>query len=76
VDDVKIDGSFIRGLARSTEDRIFVKAIADVAHGVGKGVVAEFVESAEILDVLAGLGVEYAQGYHISHPVPENELRM
>lgn len=76
VNDVKIDGGFIRGLAGSNDDRIFVKAITDVAHGVGKGVVAEFVESAEILSVLAEMGVEYAQGYHIGRPMPESELKM
>jgi EAL domain-containing protein (putative c-di-GMP-specific phosphodiesterase class I) len=37
VDEVKIDGAFIRDLANNREDRIFVKAITDMAHGMGKG---------------------------------------
>ncbi|EIC23169.1 bifunctional diguanylate cyclase/phosphodiesterase [Thiorhodovibrio frisius] len=71
VDDVKIDGSFIRDLADNTEDRIFVKSAADMAHAMGKKVIAEFVESQAIIDVLNELGVDFAQGYFIGRPVPE-----
>ncbi|WP_245539017.1 bifunctional diguanylate cyclase/phosphodiesterase [Thioflavicoccus mobilis] len=70
VDDVKIDGAFIRDLARNSEDRIFVKAITDMVHGMGKCVIAEFVESTEILMILKGMGVDYAQGYLIGAPTP------
>lgn len=70
VDDVKVDGAFIRNLSRSREDRIFVKAITDIAHGMGKRVIAEFVEDGEILRVLAELGVDFAQGYHFGRPMP------
>ncbi len=70
VDDIKIDGSFIRDLERSREDRIFVKAITDMAHGMGKRVIAEFVESAEVLSILEDLGVDYAQGYYFARPSP------
>ena len=64
VDDVKIDGAFIRDLATNREDRIFVKAITDMAHGMGKRVIAEYVENAEIYAVLRELGVDCAQGYY------------
>ncbi len=74
VNDVKIDGTFIRDLAKSREDRIVVKAITDVAHGMRKRVIAEFVESAEIYAVLRELGVDSAQGYYIGRPVPLSEL--
>lgn len=76
VDDVKIDGAFIRDLATNREDRIFVKAITDVAHGMGKRVVAEFVESAEIFAVLKELGVDSAQGYYLGRPSPLDRLRL
>lgn len=69
VDDVKVDGAFIRNLSRSREDRIFVKAITDIAHGMGKRVVAEFVEDGETLGVLEELGVDFAQGYHFGRPM-------
>lgn len=70
VDDVKVDGAFIRNLSRSREDRIFVKAITDIAHGMGKRVIAEFVEDGDILGVLVELGVDFAQGYHFGKPMP------
>ncbi len=71
VDDVKIDGSFIRNLDHNPEDRIFVKAAVEMAHAMGKRVIAEFVESEAILNVLGELGVDFAQGYFIGRPVPE-----
>ncbi|MEA1049959.1 EAL domain-containing protein [Lamprobacter modestohalophilus] len=71
VDDVKIDGSFIRNLDRNAEDRIFVQATTEMAHAMGKKVVAEFVESEAILEVLFELGVDFAQGYFIGRPAPE-----
>ena len=70
VDDVKIDGAFIRNIAYSKEDQIFVRAVTKMAHGMGKTVVAEFVENAEIIRVLADIGVDFAQGYHIGRPSP------
>lgn len=75
VDDVKVDGAFIRNLARSREDRIFVKAITDIAHGMGKRVVAEFVEDGDILSVLEELGVDFAQGYHFGRPTELSECQ-
>lgn len=68
VDYVKIDGAFVRNLANSREDYLFVKAINDVAHGLGKKTVAEFVEDSESLRLITELGVDYAQGYFIGKP--------
>jgi len=68
VDEVKIDGAFVRDIAKNPEDRIFVKAITDMSHGMGKRVTAEFVETAEILEILEQLGVDDAQGYHFGRP--------
>jgi EAL domain-containing protein (putative c-di-GMP-specific phosphodiesterase class I) len=68
VDEVKIDGAFVRDIAKNPEDRIFVKAITDMSHGMGKRVTAEFVENAEILAILKQLGVDDAQGYHFGRP--------
>ena len=68
VDDVKIDGAFIRDIAFSREDQIFVRAVTEMAHGMGKRVVAEFVENEAIVEVLRDIGVDFAQGYHIGRP--------
>ena len=71
VDYIKIDGSFIRKLAESKSDRLFVKAMVDIAHGLGVRTVAEFVENKETVSILKDYGVDYAQGYFIGKPAPE-----
>lgn len=73
VEDVKIDGAFIRNIALSKEDQIFVRAITEMAHGMRKRVIAEFVEDEEIVEILAELGVDFAQGYHIGRPQPASD---
>jgi diguanylate cyclase (GGDEF)-like protein len=70
-DVLKIDGMFIRGLLNSREDQVFVRAIVEVARGLSKKTVAEFVGDAETLDLLAELGVDYAQGFYLSRPVAD-----
>jgi len=67
-DVLKIDGLFIRDLPRDTDNQVFVKAIVDVARGMGKVTIAEFVENAEILVMLQDFGVDYVQGYHLDKP--------
>jgi len=68
VDFVKIDGSFVRNLHRDNEDRIFVKAMVDLAKGLGITCIAEFVENHEIVEILRELGVNLGQGYFIARP--------
>jgi diguanylate cyclase (GGDEF)-like protein/PAS domain S-box-containing protein len=70
VDFVKIDGSFVRNLHVDKDDRVFVKAIVDLAHGLGISCIAEFVENEHIVDILLGLGVSLGQGYHLARPEP------
>ena len=71
VDIVKIDGAFIQQLATSADDQLFVKALTDVARGLGKVTVAEFVEDAETLRLLEEFGVDFAQGYYIGRPATQ-----
>jgi len=68
VDTVKIDGLFVRNLPTDRNNQVFVKAIADVARGLGKRTVAEFVEDAATLDMLRSFGVDMVQGYHLDKP--------
>jgi diguanylate cyclase (GGDEF)-like protein/PAS domain S-box-containing protein len=68
VDTVKIDGLFVRNLPTDRNNQVFVKAIADVARGLGKRTVAEFVEDAPTLAVLREFGVDMVQGYHLDKP--------
>ncbi len=71
---VKIDGSFIVDLATNPVDLALVKAIYEVATALGKKTVAEFVENERTLNMLADLGITYAQGYYLGKPKPVNEL--
>lgn len=70
VDFLKIDGSFIKKLDTDQKDRLFVRAIVDVAGELNIRTVAEFVERAETLEILREYGVDYAQGYYIGRPGP------
>lgn len=67
---IKIDGSFVKNMHQDTMDFVLVKAMAEIAHALGRKSVAEFVENEQILTLLQQLGVDYAQGYHISKPMP------
>ena len=70
VDFIKIDGIFVREMLNSKIDRAMVESIVHIARMMGKGTVAEFVESNEILEALREIGVDYAQGYAIGKPSP------
>lgn len=69
IDLVKIDQSFVRNIEKSQADQEIVKAIVALAHGLGKQVVAEGVEDATTLELLANMGCEKIQGYFFSRPL-------
>ena len=70
IDTLKIDRCFVSGVEPgSASDRI-VTAILDLGAGLGLGVVAEGVETAEELDYLAARGCQVVQGYHLGRPMP------
>ena len=68
VDFLKIDGSFVKGVLHDPIDREMVRSINEIGHLTGKQTIAEWAENAEIIEVLRGLGVDYAQGYGVSQP--------
>jgi len=65
---LKIDGDFIRTLPSSPTDQLMVKAMVQVAQGLGLKTIAEFVESGAIVDYLREYGVDFAQGFHVGRP--------
>ena len=65
---LKIDGLFVRNLPREHDNQVFVRSIIEVAHGMGKLAVAEFVEDEQTLQLLQGMGVDMVQGYHLDKP--------
>lgn len=68
VDYIKIAGSFIKSLDQNLNDQLFVKAITEVARGMGIKTIGEFVETGGIISYLKKFGVDYAQGYLIGRP--------
>jgi EAL domain-containing protein (putative c-di-GMP-specific phosphodiesterase class I) len=70
VDFLKIDGLFINNIATDAVDRAIVEAIARVASVMGLETVAEFVDSQEVMQLLAGLGIDFAQGFGVHRPEP------
>ncbi len=70
VDYLKLDGEFIQNLPRSSVDEHMVRAIVEVAAGLGIKTVAESVSDDDTIRLLERLGVDYAQGFHIGEPVP------
>ena len=68
--ELKVDKSFVSGMAHSRESGIVVKTLIDMAHNLGLSAVAEGVETASTLDTLAGWGCDIGQGYLFSKPAP------
>ena len=70
VDFVKVDGSIVRNLLRSSVAEQKLKAVVRVGETIGVGVIAECVEETDILARLKLLNVGYAQGFGIVRPAP------
>jgi diguanylate cyclase (GGDEF)-like protein len=70
IDKLKIDRSFIRDIGVSRTDESIVRAIVSLARSVGLTVVAEGIESAEQLELVARLECAQWQGYHCCPPQP------
>ncbi|OWW18792.1 putative bifunctional diguanylate cyclase/phosphodiesterase [Noviherbaspirillum denitrificans] len=68
VDYIKIEGEFIRNMLHDDTYLAFIKSIVTLAKELKIKTVAEFVEDADILKAVSALGIDYAQGYHISRP--------
>lgn len=74
VDYLKIDGTFVKNLDHNNTDFAVVKSINQIGHHLGMKTIAEYVETQATLDVLATIGVDFAQGYAFGRPVLLNEL--
>lgn len=68
VDFLKIDGSFVKEILHDPIDREMVRSINEIGHLTGKKTIAEFAENEEIITMLKGMGIDYAQGYGVSEP--------
>ena len=66
---IKIDGAFIRDMPHSDADQLTVQAIVQIARGLGKTTIAEYVQDDDTTQMLREYGVDMAQGYHLGRPV-------
>jgi diguanylate cyclase (GGDEF)-like protein/PAS domain S-box-containing protein len=74
IDQLKIDRSFVDGIATPGDDRAIVEAIVGMARALGLDVIPEGVETEEQLAVLESLGCDYAQGFLLGRPMPPEQL--
>jgi len=74
LDDLKIDGDFVGRLGESVVDQHLVRAIVEMARGMGMHTTAEFVQSAGTMSLLKQYGVDHAQGFGVAEPGPAVEV--
>jgi diguanylate cyclase (GGDEF)-like protein len=75
IDEIKIDRSFVTDMDNAAADLAIVRCTIDLGLNLGLDVVAEGVETREVMQQLHALGCSAAQGYHLSPPLPPEQLR-
>ena len=75
VNEIKIDKSFVTNMLTDKKDAMIVRTVIEFGHNFGLTVVAEGVETKEVLDALAALGCDEVQGYFISRPIALEALK-
>ncbi len=73
IDEIKIDRSFVTRMETDRQDAVLVHSIIDLGRNLGLRVTAEGVETENVKQVLARLGCDYAQGFHVGRPVVAGE---
>ncbi len=74
VNQLKIDRSFVNNMSEDATDAMIVRSVIDLAHNLGLNVTAEGVETLNQLDHLANLSCDTIQGYHLTKPLPADEI--
>lgn len=74
LDELKIDKSFVLHMDTDANDEVIVRSTVDLAHNLGFRVVAEGVETVQVLEKLGAIGCDSIQGYYISKPQPADAL--
>jgi diguanylate cyclase (GGDEF)-like protein len=70
---IKIDGAFVQDMPRSDADQLTVQAIVQIARGLGKATIAEYVQDDQTTELLREYGVDMAQGFHLGPPADLDE---
>ena len=74
VKELKIDSSFVVGMANAPDSAVIVRSAVNLGHNLGMTVVAEGVQDGTAQSRLAAMGCDLVQGYHICRPVPAQDL--
>lgn len=75
IDRLKIDRRFVQNIDQNSDNSKIVRAITELARGLGISIVAEGAETEAELDSLLAIGCEQVQGYSIAFPMPQGEAR-
>lgn len=67
--EIKIDRRFVAGLGDNSSDMLLVESTIDLAHGLGRRVIAEGIEDPETLELLRAIGCDIAQGFYLAKPM-------
>jgi diguanylate cyclase (GGDEF)-like protein/PAS domain S-box-containing protein len=71
---LKVDGDFVRSASRSAVDQLIIRAVVDIARGMGCRTVAEFVPDEQHVRLLLRAGIDLGQGFHLGRPEPLDAL--
>ena len=71
---LKIDKSFVQNMIDDENDAVIVRSTIDLAHNMGRAVVAEGVEDRDVYQLLEILGCDLVQGFYICKPLPALEV--
>ena len=74
IDWLKIDRSFVKGIATSRENQALIAALIGIGHALSIDIVVEGVEEEEEAEILRMLGCRHAQGYYFARPMPAAEI--
>ncbi len=74
VNELKIDCSFVTSMETDPDNVLIVQSMVNIGHNLGLAVVAEGVETEEVVAALGELGCDIAQGYHYCRPLPADDL--
>src|SRR5690606_13791243 len=75
IDRLKIDRRFVRNIGENGDNAKIVRAITELARGLGIAIIAEGAETEEELSRLVEIGCEQVQGYSIAYPMPDRQAR-
>ncbi|APH73217.1 putative bifunctional diguanylate cyclase/phosphodiesterase [Aquibium oceanicum] len=75
IDRLKIDRRFVHNIDSNSHHAQIVRAVTDLARGLGIGIIAEGAETETELSLLAGIGCDQVQGYAVSFPMPSDNMR-